>query len=419
MGSLIELIEHEYKKIFKRKSTIIMLILSLGTILFLSTFSLLDKGYYFHSYVGEDKSAIESMNLDKAVILSKVGVMDEALIKEAIEQNQIMQKDEDNFEINRWGRKVSTMEATIEYKLPYDQVVGFINHAYISSVKTENGEYPIDKLSPKDAENFYANYKNILIDYANNIKPDLTQAEKELHLKMIDEIETPFNNDYLLSYSSFRGMYPIIGLLILTAIAIICSQIFANEYQLKVDSLILTSKHGKNKVIVAKIITGISFSAIIPIVFSGSYMLLLFAVCGFTGHDVSWQIADPFSSFPITMAEAVIICIAVSVFVSVAFGIFTMLISAKNKTPFGAIVVALMVAIIPMFIPLTSNRYFLQFVLAMPLRTFDTNAMFSKWFYSFGSISLTPGSFYILISVILVVVMTPLIYRTFKNHQVT
>lgn len=80
MHNFFHLVSFEYKKLFKRKSTMISLFLLLIVLVLLSITSVTGKSYW-HS-TGEI-SVFEAMKLDREVIRSTAGVIDEAFIKEA------------------------------------------------------------------------------------------------------------------------------------------------------------------------------------------------------------------------------------------------------------------------------------------------------------------------------------------------
>lgn len=415
MNSFWDLVKFEYKKIFKRKSTIIVLSL-VAIIIIIGTIANYNGNIWHSATEGE-----------REIIHSKAGIADEKIIKEAIEQNSIMAANDENYMINEFG-KFAHGDAYCKYTMPYENIVNMINTIYEADVSnisvTEifetinvNLKKPIDSLTADDASKFYNLYKKQTINLLNS--RNLSLAEKEKHLQMLSSVKKPFYNDYFGGYAVFAIMLNGLGMVILTAIAICVAPIFSNEYQTRADQIILSSKYGKNKIILAKIFTGITFAILTSLATSILFLTALFCLHGITGYNVSLQFLNYFTTYPLTMLQAVLISILVFVLICMAFAMFIMILSSLFKSTFGVIIISFLMIFVPacIYVPY-KYRFLYQLVQLLPTKAISFPSIFSEYLFDLFGAVLTPATFYCIFSILLTIILIPFCYRGFKNHQV-
>ncbi|WP_313133459.1 hypothetical protein [Anaerocolumna sp.] len=196
MSNFFDIVSFEYKKLFKRKSTIISLLLLVIIAAFLAFLSV-KSHFYWHESSG--RSSFEAMKLDREVIRSKAGVMDEAFIKEVIEQNTIMIFSDENYYIDHGRRVGSKSYSYIKYVLPYEKAADIINSIYevnTNNLGTDGFQIintsevkPIDTLTVKEGENFYNSINQASTEHINSLS-GLSQKEREKHFEMLSKVKT-------------------------------------------------------------------------------------------------------------------------------------------------------------------------------------------------------------------------------------
>lgn len=424
MSDFFRLAIFEYKKILKRKNTWVSIFMILIVLIFLVISSITGADYW-HSEGGTP--VFEAMKLDKEVVCSKTGIIDEAFIKEAIGQNAVMLADDKNYVINDYGKHLKS-SAYIKYILPYKNAVNIINSIYetnpvnlstngfqiinMSSIK------PIDTLSLNDAKNFYTDINKAASNYISNLT-FLSQNEKNTHLEMLSRVETPYRNDHYDGYLHFNMSLQVIALIIFIVIAICISPIFANEYYMKTDQIILSSKYGKSKVIFAKLFTGISFSVGISFVTIFVFLLSMLSVHGFNGADMAIQTIDVYSTYPVNLLQASLIAAAVTVFTALLFGMLSMLLSSLLKSSFLSVIISFLILLLPAIINVSpKDRLLYQILQVFPARAAQFSNIFSNYMFEFFGFIFTPAKFYIVFSIIGTLLLVPLAKNAFKNHQI-
>lgn len=417
MNNFWTLLGFEYKKIFNSKINAILLAIIL---IFSVALVLLNAygGNYYHS-IGTDISKIEALELDKETINSNKGFVTDEVIKETIILAQNGYKDKENYFYNAQGKEVLKPDAQREFILPYSNIYFFLNNLFDSKFDLSDGSRPIEHLNSNDINDFYKSYKQLLVDnitYNNN----LTLNEKGKHIDMIEKIKTPFYNEYAKGWLSIRNMLPLLGILILTSIAIAIGNIFGKEYSNKTDSLILSTKKGKSILIAAKFTTAISFAILSTVLISGCYIGTYLFTHGLDGINVPLQFLGGFeySSYPVTIGEFVGICCLVFLITAITFSCFCAMVSAIFNNSVTALSLLMLSVFAPMFIPPVDDRLFVQIKDCLFSAILNHETIFSEYFYTFGDISFTPFAFYILLAMIEMLVFIPVAYNTFKKHQV-
>ncbi|WP_312372531.1 ABC transporter permease, partial [Lachnoclostridium sp.] len=378
-------------------------------------------------YSGEKVSMLDAIKRNKDTIHFKAGVMDEELIGEAIEQNAIMMANDDNYLINEYGKHLKP-EAYIKYVLPYEDIVDTINNVYETNAETlstngftivnVNSVLPIDTLRPQDAKDFYKKVNQYATDSIIG-NTTLSQDEKEKHMEMLSRVKIPFHYDYSAGYEQFLFLFQILSLVILAVIAICIAPIFADEYQNRTDYLLLSTRFGKNKEIIAKIFTGITLALGITIITLSIAVIGLFSIFGSTGGNMAIQSMNVSSTYPVTLLEATMISIGVVLVMSIFFAMLTLLFSSLFKSSFPVIILSFVVLIAPSIINVSPiHRTLYQILQIFPTKACTVVAIFSPYLFKFRGIVLTPAITYVGFAIVGSLIILPFAYRGFKNHQV-
>lgn len=424
MNNFLTLVGYEYKKIFKRKSTIISFIFIVLVLVVMGVGSVLGSEKW---YSGDKVSMLDAIKKNKDTIHVKASVMDEELIGEAIEQNAIMIANDDNYLINEYGKHLKP-EAYIKYVLPYENIVDTINAVYETNaemlstdgfnIMNVNSVLPIDTLRSQDAKNFYKKVNQYATDSIIG-NTSLSQEEKEKHMEMLSRVKIPFNYDYSTGYEYFLFLFQELSLVILAVIAICMAPIFADEYQSRTDYLLLSTRYGKNKEIIAKILAGISLALGITIITLMIALIGLFSIFGATGGKMAIQSMNVSSTYPVTLLEAVMISIGVVLVMSIFFSMLTLLFSSLFKSSFPVIILSFVVLIAPYIINVSpAYRTLYRVLQVFPAKACAVVAIFSPYLYKFGGFVLTPAITYVGFAIVGSLIIFPFSYRGFKNHQV-
>lgn len=267
MNSICELVGFEYRKILWKRRTIITLLFAVFITVFSCIGPLMGNDYI----KGEiSESTYDGMKKDREYIRSMSGrVIGSDILSETIEAyTQIPPTD---------GKYTDTQEYQ-QYARPYYEIYYMIRKAYNINDRKE-----IELLSEENVNNFYS-IRQDMVERSIE-ETTMSSTEKPASVRLSKQVKTPFIYSYTGGYTRFFSQMFVTAILICFICSICISPLFAGEYTDKMDSLILSSKYGKNKVIYAKLFTGISFSILLSIVLTVVSYVTTMAFFGWEGGN--------------------------------------------------------------------------------------------------------------------------------------
>lgn len=392
MSDLFTLIGYEYKKIGKRKSTYITLGITLFLILFAGLGVLV--GYTYVDGV-KANTKYDEMKIDRDYALKLTGrTVDKALIEE-------MQKGYSHVDITT--RYTTTKEYQL-YARPYDSISNII--------------WQVTDDINIDANSFYEIRNEKLRD--NLLDLNMNDGEIDKHLELNKKVITPFTYSYSKGYQRFTALNFTTGIFLIFGLAICIAPIFAGEYTNKMDHILLSSKYGKNKLILAKLITGISFTVMIALLFLGISLLEFLLIYGYEGSNAPLQIWSVLSSYPLLIKDVVQILIVCTTLASVWVISITMFLSAKFKSPFSVIIVTTVIIFGGMFINVSSeNRFLMDLWKLLPTNMMSYLGVFSDYTFQIGGMNILPYHFIPIFCIVATMIFLYFAYHGFKNHQIS
>lgn len=159
----------------------------------------------------------------------------------------------------------------------------------------------------------------------------LTEGEREYWREKEHTNQIPFTYGYTSGWESILTSFLTLSFAIVLAITISLSGIFSDEHVKKTDQLILCSKYGKQKLFMAKLAAGVTFTVLCSVLFLVIEIGLTLCFYGTEGADTAIQICLPFCSWNVTMSETVLFMAGVYLITSIFLSIFVMFLSEALK----------------------------------------------------------------------------------------
>ena len=404
MKEVLTLAGYEYKKIFQRKISWIALGAVLVIVLFSGAAMTLGQ-VYVEGEVAESHGKQLKEQRQAVEELSGTPIDDELLGKaEAAYRNIIMS-----------DSSMNAGEGWESYKInvyPYD---------FIQSMSSELkwGEYG-ETEETITGEEFYRLREEYMRQMYDLEK--LSKGEIEKHTSEMKELDTPLTYDWTQGYHRFNQLVFINGMFLAFAIAICIAPLFAGEYTSRVDSLILTSKNGKNKAISAKLLTGFSFAFLAALVMNLVLLLEIGIIYGLGSWNLPIQtIVDGFFlSIPINLLTMTVIVVLYQMLSACMLGAIVIFCSQKMKSPFGVIIVASLLIFLPLFAVGVPQTYRMIYLL---IRFLPNGVMEGAWIFDDLLFHIGNGYFYIwqvvpVVWIVLSVILGVLVYRGFQKRQI-
>ena len=400
MKSSFRLVGFEYKKIFKKRSSIVILLIAV----FLTAFSSLGPLMGNYYIKGEKfESNYEGMKRDREYIRSlsdrEIG---NDILSEAIGAYSLIPSTD--------GKYTDTDEYQ-RYARPYSEINYIIRKSY-----GMNDWKEMKLLTEEDIKSFYDVRQSAVERSIEGTT--MSPAEKSASVSLSRQVKPPFIYSYTGGYTRFFSQMYTTAILICFICSICIAPLFAGEYTDKTDSLILSSKYGKNKVIHAKLITGISFSVLLTIMLTIVSYVTVIMFFGWEGGGSPIQIFLPLSIHPFTMKQAALLYFTVVLMGNLLSASVVMLLSTRLKSPFMVMVIMTVITVSPMFVNIPENtlRIYHLFNL-IPVNMFHLSRILDKFSVDLFGVIVQPYEAAIIFSVVSGIILMPLTYSGFKKHS--
>ena len=343
MNIFWNLVSYEYKKIFKRKGAVITLILA-AVLSLVSVFGTII-GYVYDSSGEPVMSRYDDMKIDLEYARKLSGrAIDTELIMEASEAYS-------RLELNS-AEKYTDSEEYENYARKYSEIYSIARSVY----STQSERFDVEdfgNMTKEQAEKFYEIRSQNQEQAVNQTK--MSDRAKQSVLAADNAVEKPIVFEASKGYTRFFAIMYTTGIIIAVAAAIIFAPLFSGEYVSGADSLILSSKHGKNLLVWAKLFVSFTLSAGLSVILTVLTFAECMAIWGTDGANAAIQLQVPMMSYPLTMGQCALLY-SVSVFAAcIMTAALTAMLSAAIKTPSETIVIMSVIIIAPMMLNVSED----------------------------------------------------------------
>jgi len=410
MRELGILIKFEYIKLFKKRSTWIILLLLLAAGIFGSVEMLIGND----TNNGLSGTNYENMiKYKKNALALSGGKIDTELIGEVKQAN--LSYLERTVNVRDVTKLNQIYKETIE---PYESIMPLLSVGYTGDY--EATEF-LAHLTEENMDNFYP----LLLERQKQyLKSDylLTKTEQEKLIEYQAKIDIPFSYSYDGGWQRIRELLDSYGLIFfIFGISICIAPIFSGEYSNKMDSLILSTKYGKQAEIWAKLIMAFSFTFFVSVIYLLIQLAVVLMIYGTSGANNPIQLILKLKNvvYPLDNVELTIIYIVCVVCATLLSTAITCVLSSKMKTSFSAIIISFMLTIIPVLVQIPEKYRILNKIYSLlPSRMIQSKNIFPNYMYGIGK-WLTPAYHFIPLFCILAAAgLAVIAFRGFRNHQV-
>ncbi|MBY9079639.1 ABC transporter permease [Paenibacillus sp. HN-1] len=409
----------ELRKMIRKKSFAVgVVVLLLGSIL------LLVSAVSFESWTdenGKELKGLSAIALAKKQTHAEAGVLTEDRIAKVISRYHLVRSDKGNLNTSVEASEADlSNEAYGKYEQPDYKILSLIREAY--SPLSEYDYYIVGKLKTGDAVEFYNKRLDKVNAYLNTdyTYGNYSAADKSYYMEMNSRIPEPFSFDYAEGWKNVLLNLWLIVFAIAFLVCICVSPVFAGEYESGADSIILSSRYGRSKVVASKLKASLILTTCIYVLGVLLFTLPTLGVYGLYGWNSSLQIIQLRAPFPLTLFQTYLCAVALGYLACLAVMAITLLLSSRMRTPFSVIIGSAILLFAPLLIPYSKNsRLFNHLLNLFPVKMMNGYSAFSHYelYHIFGYRMPEP---YVLasVAVLIAVLFLPLAYRGFKKHQV-
>lgn len=407
------LTKYELLKILRKKSTLLIMTISLILTAFLFGLPIMQYQTYNQDGVLQGTEGIK-YEKEQASQYS-VSLTDE-FVEETVQEVNELFKNPDNVGFDG-NEKFLIGDAYWENIAPKEKLLRLIATNY-----AEQGAYAgynsLPELDLGGGANFYEARNEKIETILNASSRDMSEKQKEYWREMNSDVETPLRYAYHEGWEVIITSFELLMFAILS-VCIVIAPVFSSEYQAGTDAVILSAKYGKTKLITAKIVSSFLFAILAFTVHLIVACGLPLAFFGVDGWNLPLQILGTTIPYPLSLLQMTLINLGVIYLVVIAMAGLTLLLSAKMKTPYLVLAVLVPVLFIPMFLtPTGTAGIYNQLLFLLPYRS--TMPEFGKYVsYQFGGLVLDALSVRAIVYAVLTVISIPFTRLFFRKHQVS
>ena len=402
-----QLLKFELKKIISRKVNLVamalgMLLIVFSNIALINGESLyLDEGHYL-----EGVDAIKTQEEVENALTSELS--EEFLTGFMQEYQQQIQNNpsEDGYDYSLIADKRNLFALIAGNYAEFNEQWGW---ADLNDISTDNGigfyESRMEKIKTLlNADYSYGNY---------------TESEKEYWLQKAEAVKTPFTWG---SKNTWDMIWSSIGLLFYQffVISICLAPVFAGEYQNRTDALILSAKHGKTKLIYAKIMASFIFTSIDMALCSIVSIGINICMLGVGGWNLPVQLWNTIIPYQLTIIEACALNLLVLFLISFSLTAVSLMLSALFKSQLIALAVDILLYYGTVFLPFSKTSGLWNHIkYLLPMNSVELKNVLKAYNgYQFGNVIISYLWMIIIVYVLITIICLCGAGRSFKKHQI-
>lgn len=338
---------YEIKKVFGRTGSRIVLAI-LAAVLLLNCIFAVNVTYVDRN--GDSQSGVAAARKLRAEKKEWAGVLDEARIREVIEEN-----------LRNWNSPEARSSELRDNEIAYSRGQGYSDIRMLccrafSGDYQEFDYYLADRLSPEVAGRFDENrvrlLKNWMADESTGAAEILSLPEQRFLIARYEALETPLAYDYFGGWSQLFEYGPVLIVLLAILLGYLVGGIFSNEFAWRTAAVFFSSLHGRGRAVRAKLATGVAIVTALywaaTLIFSALVLLAL----GADGADCPIQISSGYwkSFYNLSFAQAWGVTLIGGYIGCLFLALLAMLISAASRSTAAAVLVPMVLIFVPEFL---------------------------------------------------------------------
>lgn len=405
------LIKYEFLKILRKKSTLIVMAVSLLITAFFFELPVLQFQTYNQDGVLQGLAGIQ---YEKEQYTEISVPLTNEYVTETIREVQELFEDPEN--VGYDGNEQFLIEDAYWNGIaPRESLLDLIAGNY-ADPNVSAGYSALPDLDVSDGTDFYQARQDKIEKILNDSSKELSEAEKDYWRNLNSKVEEPFQYGYYEGWEVIISAFELLMFAVL-AVCIVIAPVFSGEYQAGTDAVLLSGKYGKTKLTTAKILAALFFGVLAFTL----HVLLAFglplAAFGTDGWNLPLQINGTTVPYPLTFLEGTLINLGVIYLVLLAMIGVTLFLSARTKSPYLVLTVVVPVLFVPMFLsPNGTSGIYNLLVFLTPYQSLVPN--FGSYLsYQFGPVVLDAFAVRTVLYAGLALILLPLAGRGFRRHQ--
>ncbi len=407
------LIQYEFLKILRKKSTLIVMAASL--VITAVFFGLPVLRFQTYNQDGVLRG-LEGIQYEKEQYADISVPLTNEYIAGTIREVQELFEDPDNVGYDGYEQFLID-DAYWDGIAPRESMLNMIARNYADPNESA-GYNTLTDLDVSDGTDFYQARQDKIEKILNDPSSGLSKEEQDYWRNKNSAVVEPFQYGYYGGWEIIISAFELLMFAVL-AVCIVIAPVFSGEYQAGTDAVILSGKYGKTRLITAKILAALLFGVSAFTLHVIVAFALPLAAFGIDGRNLPLQINGTTIPYSLTFLEGTLVNLGVIYLVLTAMIGLTLFLSSKMKSPYLVLIIVVPVLFLPMFLSPNGTSGLINLLIFLTPYQSLVPRFGSYISYQVGPAVFDAFTMRAIVYAVLALVLLPLARLGFRKHQVT
>ena len=288
-----------------------------------------------------------------------------------------------------------------------------------------DGQEPVQtaaRVTPEMAADWYgavAQMTQNALDDGQGGRWEYSEAEREYWTAKQGSVPEPMEYGYTGGWENIINCFAFLVFAIL-AVCVTLAPTFSFEYQSGSDAVVLATKHGRTRLVAAKILAALAYATAY---FSLCAAIIAGVSLAFYGADGFWlpvQNISLSSPYPLTAGQAALVSIGLMYAACVGFACLTLALSSRTRSTLSVFVVDAVLVLLTGLLPSAGVGILERALALFPLNFSNVTMLFSALeSYPVGPLAVDLVGMVAAVYVLLAIAAVPAAAASFRRHQVS
>ncbi len=242
--------------------------------------------------------------------------------------------------------------------------------------------------------------------------------ERAFWTELQQGVEVPYEYGYAGGWEDILNCVAFLMFAML-GICVALAPVFAGEYQMRTDAVLLSSRHGRGRLVAAKVVASFLFATAYFAVYAAVICGVALAAFGAEGAQLPVQVMTAVIPYNLTMAQAAGVAVGIAYAMTLGFAGLTLALSSRTKSTLAVFVIAAALIFVTGMIPMARNGILMHVLYLAPSNALMPQPLLDMCVsYPLGPAVLDLQSMAVVLYGAVVLVCIPAAIVSWRRHQV-
>ncbi|MEE0845865.1 MAG: ABC transporter permease subunit [Eggerthellaceae bacterium] len=248
---------------------------------------------------------------------------------------------------------------------------------------------------------------------------EYSDAERAYWTDMQASVSEPIEYGYVGGWSNVVNCVAFLSFAIL-AVCVTLAPVFSFEYQSGADAVVLSARHGRGRLVAAKVIASLLWASVYFAACAAIVMGVSLAFYGTDGFWLSVQNIWLSSPYPLSAGQAALVSVGLMYAACIGFACLTLALSSRTRSTLSVFVVDVALILLTGLIPSAGIGALERALALFPTCFSNFNMLFvAMESYRIGPLVVDLVGMVVAVYALLTLVAAPISIASFRRHQVS